>query len=54
MSHYTYQRHSVETPIGSIMQYYGPSDPDGWVICDGQLRTCTDNRYTYLAIFLHL
>jgi microcystin-dependent protein len=35
------------------MQYFGKTDPDGWVICDGQPRTCTDNRYTDLAILLN-
>ena len=34
---------------GSIMSYIGTIDPEGWIICDGVLRTATDNRYSVLA-----
>jgi hypothetical protein len=27
------------TPVGVIVSYLGTSDPDGWVICDGQTRS---------------
>ena len=37
---------------GSIMSYIGNSDPEGWIICDGELRTATDNRYNALAAIL--
>jgi microcystin-dependent protein len=40
-----YNSHALETPVGTITSYLGTSDPDGWVICDGQLRTVTDNRF---------
>jgi len=43
------------------MQYFYPysptdptkSDPDGWVICDGQTRTVTDSRYAVIAPLLN-
>ena len=36
------------------MPYLGTTDPDGWVICDGVLRTSTtDNRYINIYSFLN-
>lgn len=29
-------------PIGSVMAYYGTTDPDGWLICNGRDTTGTD------------
>lgn len=53
--------HMVSPPPLSIMQYFYPysstdpakSDPDGWVICDGQTRTVTDSRYAVIAPLLN-
>lgn len=42
---YLYNSHSVDTPPGTVTSYLGTSDPDGWVICDGQIRTVTDDRF---------
>ena len=39
-------------PVGSIMSYIGTTDPEGWIICDGTLRTSTDHRYSVLATIL--
>lgn len=47
MSTYTYLGMDVTTPIGSINSYMGTSDPDGWVICDGLIRT-NDGKYNSL------
>lgn len=39
------------------MSYLGinstSGDPDGWVICDGKPRNCTDNRYQYVYSLLN-
>jgi microcystin-dependent protein len=49
MSVYNYKGNSVYSPPGSIMQYMGTSDPDGWIICDGKERTNnSDGRYNSL------
>lgn len=53
MSGFTSENHSAVPPPGSVMQYFGKQDPDGWIICDGQTRTCTDNRYVNLAALLN-
>ena len=53
MSGLTYIDRSINPPVGSINQYYGTSDPDGWIICDGVTRTSTDNRYARLATLLN-
>jgi len=38
------------TPTGSILAYFGNTDPPGWVICDGAARTNnSDSKYTGLA-----
>jgi microcystin-dependent protein len=40
---------SVNPPPGTIIQYLGTTDPDGWVICDGVARTNNaDGRYNRL------
>jgi microcystin-dependent protein len=39
-------------PVGSVVQYCGTTDPDGWIICDGTTRTATDSRYAALATML--
>jgi microcystin-dependent protein len=62
MSNYTYKDHYISAPPGSISTYLGggtttsgtnPGDPDGWVICDGQLRTVSDGRFANLAAILN-
>jgi microcystin-dependent protein len=62
MSNYTYNDHYISAPPGSISTYLGggtttsgtnPGDPDGWVICDGQLRTVSDGRFANLAAILN-
>ncbi len=41
---------STSPPPGSIMAYLGTSDPDGWVIADGNQRTNgADGRYNNLV-----
>ena len=47
-----YLGHSWLYPPGTIMPYIGKTDPDGWVICDGLLRTSTDSRYSSLSSML--
>jgi microcystin-dependent protein len=42
---FIYNSHALETPVGTITSYLGTSEPDGWVICDGQIRTATDSRF---------
>jgi hypothetical protein len=42
------QQVSAVPPPGSIMAYLGNSDPDGWVIADGQLRSTNIDKYTNL------
>uniref|UniRef100_A0A6C0JLV8 Phage tail collar domain-containing protein n=1 Tax=viral metagenome TaxID=1070528 RepID=A0A6C0JLV8_9ZZZZ len=38
------------TPVGCVASYLGSSDPIGWVICDGQIRTDnSDGKYNNLA-----
>ena len=39
---------SVAPPPCSIMAFLGNTDPDGWVICDGELRSNSDGRYNNL------
>jgi microcystin-dependent protein len=36
---------SATAPTGSLSAYLASTDPVGWVICDGQPRGITDNRY---------
>lgn len=53
MSAYIYNNHSVSPPPGTITNYLGVSDPEGWLICDGTTRTATDGRYANLASILN-
>jgi microcystin-dependent protein len=62
MTNYYYNNHLITYPPGSIAPYIGggtttsgtnPGDPDGWVICDGQLRTVADGRFANLAAILN-
>ena len=49
MSVYNYKNHYAFQPVGSIIEYLGASDPDGWIICDGKERTNnSDGRYNSL------
>jgi microcystin-dependent protein/cytoskeletal protein CcmA (bactofilin family) len=59
---YIANNHSIGPPAGSVMSFIGggttisgtnPSDPDGWVICDGQNRTASDSRFANLATILN-
>jgi len=43
----------VVPPVGTIIQYIGTSDPDGWLICNGLLRTEQDGRFFELAKVLN-
>ncbi len=47
-----YKDHSCMPPPGSIVNYIGTSDPAGWIICDGVVRTSTDDRYEALSNLL--
>jgi len=57
----TFSNHSLAPPPLSIMPYFYPysssdstkSDPDGWVICDGNKRTVTDGRFSVVAPLLN-
>jgi len=46
-----YQNSNLTTPpVGSIMEYLGTNDPDGWIICNGTARTNNqDGRYNALS-----
>ena len=48
----TYKNHTASTPVGCIMQYLGTSDPDGWIICDGQRRSVSDGRFSELCTMI--
>lgn len=58
---YLYNSHSLSPPPMSIMAYFynynstvaGEGDPDGWVICDGLIRTVTDGRFAIIAPLLN-
>jgi microcystin-dependent protein len=45
---YKYNGNSVNPPPGTIAQYMGNTDPDGWLICDGVQRIVTDGRFQAL------
>jgi microcystin-dependent protein len=46
---YSIQGIIATPPIGSIIAYFGSSDPPGWVICNGTVRTNgSDGRYSAL------
>lgn len=42
------QQVSAIPPPGSVMAYLGNSDPNGWVIADGQLRSTNIDKYSNL------
>ena len=48
----TYKNHTASTPVGCIMQYLGTSDPNGWIICDGQIRSVSDGRFSELCTMI--
>ena len=48
MSYFTKNNVSIVSPTGSVMAYLGTTDPEGWVICDGNLRTW-DDKYENLV-----
>ena len=50
---FLFKNHAISPPPGSIIQYFGTDDPDGWIICDGTTRTSTDNRYEQLSTHLN-
>jgi len=46
---YYQNSHLATPPVGSIMEYLGATDPDGWIICNGTARTNNqDGRYNAL------
>jgi len=45
--------HSIAPPPGTIMAYIGKDQPDGWLPCNGQTYTATDNRFQYLYSLLN-
>jgi microcystin-dependent protein len=45
---FIYNNATVESPPGSIMQYMGTTEPNGWIICDGVSRSNTDGKYNRL------
>ena len=49
MTSYLLNSINIAPPTGSITAYLGATDPPGWVICDGQLRTASDSRYSNLV-----
>uniref|UniRef100_A0A6C0JN89 Uncharacterized protein n=1 Tax=viral metagenome TaxID=1070528 RepID=A0A6C0JN89_9ZZZZ len=55
MSGFTYKNYANVPPVGTIVQYYGISNPAGWIICDGQPITAPNNdgRYVELAALLN-
>jgi hypothetical protein len=38
-------------PIGTVMQYIGATDPNGWTICDGQARSNASGIYNNLITY---
>ncbi len=47
---FLYKNHSAVPPPGTIVQYIGSSDPDGWLICDGVQRIDPDSKGIYQAL----
>ena len=48
---YTYNNNTslITVPYGTVYAYFGNTDPTGWVICDGQVRTNnSDGKYNNL------
>lgn len=52
-SSFKYGGFSVVTPVGTIVSYLGTTDPEGWIICDGALRTNGAGRYKELKDILN-
>jgi len=50
---FLYQTHNAFSPPGTIAQYIGTMDPDGWLICNGLLRTELDGRFESLSNLLN-
>lgn len=50
---FLYQNHHAFAPPGTIAQYIGTTDPDGWLICNGVLRTEQDGRFEALSNLLN-
>jgi microcystin-dependent protein len=48
MSGFMYNNKDAFYPPGSIIQYMGTAEPDGWIICDGTSRSNTDGKYNRL------
>jgi len=47
---YYQNSHLATPPVGSVMEYLGANDPDGWIICNGTARTNNqDGRYNALS-----
>ena len=44
---------NMVSPPGSIMSYMGNTNPPGWIVCNGQTVTVTDNSLQYLATILN-
>jgi microcystin-dependent protein len=52
-SSFTYTGFSISAPVGTIVSYLGTTDPNGWIICDGQQRTGGAGRYKELFPILN-
>ena len=39
---------TANPPVGSLMKYFGTTDPSGWVICDGEERDNSTGLYNTL------
>ena len=39
---------TANPPVGSLMKYFGTTDPSGWVICDGEERDNSTGLYNIL------
>jgi len=50
---YTLSNIAETCPPGTILHYFGTTEPDGWHICDGSSKTATDSRYAALAPLLN-
>jgi len=52
-SSFKYNGFSINAPVGTIVSFLGTSDPDGWLICDGEVRTGGAGRYAALKDILN-
>lgn len=50
---YTYKGLYAGTPPGTIVQYLGTDEPDGWIRCDGGMKAASDGRFTALSVLLN-